>query len=64
MQQGFNYYLEELSQQYGFKILNSAALYADRWDLHFPKNKDWLHFCATPETAVPEMALLNQLLEQ
>ena len=55
-------YMKEVSQVYGFHFMNSAALYADRWDLHFPENRDCIHSCLTPEVAIAEMALMNQIL--
>ena len=56
---------KHVSMQYGFKYLDSAPIYMDRWDLHFPDHVhlDCTHFCYTPETFVPEFVLLNQLLK-
>ena len=59
-----NKYMKEVSKRYGFKYLDSFPIYADRWDLHFPNKTmpDCTHFCFTPETIIPELALLEQLL--
>ncbi len=57
-----NFFLEKFSKEYGFKFLDSAPLYTDRWDLVHYGKIDCTHFCYTPEIAVPEIALLTQLL--
>ncbi len=63
-----NIYMEQVSSEYGFKFLNTAPLYMDRWDLHFSTyvaksgNVDCTHSCYTPEVLAPEIALMNQLL--
>ncbi len=61
-----NICLREVSQKYGFKYLDSAPLYMDRYDMHFPDSykTDCSHFCYTPEVIIPEIALLNTLLWQ
>ena len=56
--------MREVAKKYGFKYLDSVAIYADRWDLHYPNHKpaaDCTHSCYTPETIIPELALLNEL---
>ncbi len=60
-----NYYTSQIADLYGFKFLNSAPVYMERWDLHFPKHKksDCSHWCYTPEIYVPELSILNQLLQ-
>ncbi len=59
-----NFCLKEISEVYGFKYLNSAPIYVDRYDMHFPFHHrvDCSHFCHTPEVYIPEIALLNQIL--
>ena len=60
-----NKYMKEVSKRYGFKFLDSFPIYADRWDLHFPDSPvklDCTHFCFTPETIIPELTLLEQIL--
>ncbi len=59
-----NFYMEQISKLYGFKFLNSAPIYKDRGDLHFPERQrsDCIHWCYSPETYIPEIVLLNQLL--
>ncbi len=60
-----NFCLKEIAKEYGFKYLNSAPIYMDRYDMHFPEHTkmDCSHFCHTPETYIPEIALINKLLE-
>ena len=60
-----NKYMKEVSKRYGFKYLDSFPIYAARWDLHFPNNTvlDCTHFCFTPETIIPELTLLEQILK-
>ncbi len=59
-----NYYMEQISDMFGFQYLNSAPIYKDRGDMHFPEREitDCTHWCYSPETYMPEIALLNQLL--
>ncbi len=56
-----NKHLKNTAEQFGFKYMDSFPIYMDRWDLHW-KLGDCTHNCYTEETAVPELALLNRLL--
>lgn len=56
-----NEFLKNTKQQFGFKYLDSFPIYKERWDLHW-KPIDCSHSCHTAETTVPELALLNNLL--
>ncbi len=60
-----NFYVEQITNFYGFKFLDSTGIYKDRWDMHFPHapELDCSHWCYSPEIYVPEIALLNQLLQ-
>ncbi len=57
-----NEYLKKTAEHYGLKYMDSAPFYVDRWDLHM-RPIDCTHSCITPEVTIPEMALLNSLLE-
>lgn len=57
-----NQHLKTIAQQYGFKYMDSAPFYVDRWDLH-ANPRDCTHSCLTAEVTIPEMALLNSLLD-
>ncbi len=57
-----NEFMRNISQQFGFKYLDSFPIYKDRWDLHWKPN-DCTHNCYTAETTVPDLALLNNLLK-
>ncbi len=60
-----NFYQQRLCTDFGFKYLNSAPLYAERWDLHYDKvsyfknHNDCTHWCFTPENIMPEVALIQ-----
>ncbi len=56
-----NSYLRSIAAQFGFKYMDSAPFYVDRWDLH-ANPRDCTHSCLTAEVTIPEMALLNSLL--
>ncbi len=59
-----NYYMELICKVYKFKFLNSAPIYIERGDLHYPEHtpKDCTHWCYSPEPYVPEISLMNELL--
>ncbi len=57
-----NQHIKMTAEHYGLKYMDSAPFYVDRWDLHM-KPTDCTHSCITPEVTVPEMALLNSLLD-
>ncbi len=58
--------MEHYAKIHNISILNDYILFLDRWELHSVKNKhlhlDCTHFCYTPELAVPQLVLMNQLL--
>ncbi len=56
-----NSYLKSTVAQFGFKYMDSAPFYVDKWDLH-ANPRDCTHSCLTAEVTIPEMALLNSLL--
>ena len=60
-----NYYVDEICRKYGFKYMDPAPIYMDRFDLHFEEytSLDCTHFCSTPEIYIPEVVMLNELLE-
>ncbi len=60
-----NAYLEQVSNLYEFRYLNSAPIFMDRGDMHLPEHEltECSHWCYSPETVVPEIALLNDLLD-
>ncbi len=53
--------LQNIAEQYGFKYMDSFPIYMERWDLHW-RSGDCTHNCYTAEITVPELALLNTLL--
>ncbi len=57
-----NEYLKMTSEHYGLKYIDSAPFYVDRWDLYLTP-EDCTHSCITPEITIPEIALLNSLLD-
>ena len=57
-----NALLKQVSDVYGFHYLNSAALYAERWDKHEPR--DCTHYCVEPETSFAEMQLICQIIHK
>ena len=61
-----NLCLREVAKKYGFLYLDSSAIFMDRYDMHFPdaRKLDCTHVCHSPELYIPEMILLNQLLEE
>ncbi len=56
-----NQHLKNIAEHYRFKYMDSAPFYIDRWDLHW-NPQDCTHSCLTAEVTIPEMALLNSLL--
>ena len=54
--------MKEMCEKYGFRYLNSAPLYGNRSDLHFVAG-ECTHYCYHSQIVIPEMALLNQLLQ-
>ena len=52
-----------MAKQFGFKYLNSYHIYQDRFDLHTEQKGDCTHYCYTPELIIPELKLLDQLIE-
>ena len=60
----FNHMLKDIAKRYRFRYLNSAPIYMERGDLHYEKHvpMDCVHWCFSPETYVPEVALINNLL--
>ena len=57
-----NKYMKDVSKRFGFKYLGTFPIYAERWDLHFLEQLDCTHYCYTPETVIPELALLDRHL--
>ncbi len=57
--------LKFVAEKYKFKYMDSFPIYMDRWDLHWkPKTAmDCSHNCIIAEVAVPELALLNSILD-
>ncbi len=57
--------LKATAKQYNFKYLDSFPIYMDRWDLHWREKQsvDCTHSCITAEITIPELALLNSLLD-
>lgn len=60
--------LKFVAEKYHFKYFDSFPIYMDRWDLHLAEKDcthtcDCTHSCITAETTVPELALLNSLLD-
>ncbi len=60
-----NYALKSTAKENNFKYMDSFPFYMERWDLHDKKKKhfDCSHYCITAEITVPELALLNSLLD-
>ncbi len=57
--------LKFVAEKYKFKYLDSFPIYMDRWDLHWKPTSsvDCTHSCITAEVTVPELALLNSILD-
>ncbi len=56
--------LKFVAEKYKFKYMDSFPIYMERWDLHWKPTSfgDCTHSCITAEMSVPELALLNSLL--
>ncbi len=59
-----NFYLEQIAKNLGFNYVDSAPIFVERWDMHFPKKRavDCSHWCYSPEYIVPELAVFNTAL--
>ena len=59
--------LQDLAPKFGFPYLDISPIYSNRGDLHYGRvtkqYMDCTNYCHTPETVLPELALLTELLK-